>query len=76
MTNSKSATTVIFQSLNVNVLEDVSGIFIGDNIQWDFSSHLKQNYGFGAVHGERNAVHNPFNIVYDPDEIDHPIIQA
>ena len=76
MLGKKSSTTVIFKSLNVNVIEDASGVFIGDNTQWNFSSHLKQNYGFGAVHGEKNSVNNPYNIVYDPDEVDHPVNQC
>lgn len=76
MSNKKFSTTVIFNSINVNAIDDLSGIFVGDNIQWNWSQSYKENFGFGAIVGKDNFVYRPLNIVYDPDVIDYPVNQT
>lgn len=74
MFNNKLPSGVIFESINVNSINTLSGIFIGDNSQWYWKSQSKSNSAFGSVHGEGNILLNPLNIVIDPDQIDNPQI--
>ncbi|MDC3413711.1 hypothetical protein NC797_13770 [Aquibacillus sp. 3ASR75-11] len=61
-----------FNSINVNSIDENSGIFTGNNNQYNWSSHSKENSGFGTIKGKRNLVIRPYNIVIDPDQIDNP----
>jgi hypothetical protein len=76
MSNKKSSTTVIFNSINVNAIDDISGIFVGDNIQWNWSQSYKENFGLGSIIGTYNFVYRPLNIVNDPDVVDYPVNQT
>lgn len=63
-----------FDSINVNAIETTSGIFIGGpNLQYGWSSHGKQNSGFGTIQGTRNQVSQLTIAVSDDDFIDTPI---
>jgi hypothetical protein len=67
---------VQFDRLNVMMIHSSSGIFIGENRQWDWHTHLKTNAGFGVMAGTNNqSIHNR-NIVMDEDFIDAPIISS
>ncbi|OCL26257.1 hypothetical protein U472_09610 [Orenia metallireducens] len=65
---------VVFESINVNSINTLSGIFVGDNLQCFWRAQNKLNSGFGEVKGEGNLVLTPFNVVADPDCIDNPSI--
>lgn len=64
---------VQFDKIVVNTIEVNSGIFVGTNLQYSWSSHNKVNASFAAVSGERNEVARNVNIIYDNDMIDTPI---
>lgn len=76
MANKKSSTTVVFNSINVNAIDDLSGIFVGDNIQFNWGLNYKENHGFGTIIGRDNRIFNPLNVVNDPDIIDYPVNQT
>jgi hypothetical protein len=62
--------------INVLVIDNTSGIFIGENFQSYWTTHTKTNSGFGEVSGRGNIVNNSTNIVIDPDEIDNPFYKT
>lgn len=62
-----------FNNINVNSIESSSGVFIGPNVQWGWSSHMKRMNGFGTVTGMLNRISHSVNVIYDNDLIDTPI---
>lgn len=72
MKEKKFSGGVIFNSINVNAIDSLSGIFIGENRQWNWFSSSKTNSGLGTIQGEDNVMLNSINIVIDPDLIDNP----
>ena len=72
----KKSGSIIFNSVNVNSVDTVSGIFIGDNSQSNWSSTGKTNSGFGRVIGEMNSVRILLNLLSDPDVVDSPYISG
>jgi len=60
-------------NINVNRIDSSSGIFVGTNAQWGWSSHAKNVSGFGAVTGMLNRLSANVSVVYDNDLIDTPI---
>ncbi|WP_274362171.1 hypothetical protein [Paenibacillus thermotolerans] len=62
---------VIFNKLNVNLVEDGSGIFIGANQAIGWSSIGKTNEGFGSL--TNASLSRSVNVVYDSDVIDTKI---
>jgi hypothetical protein len=62
---------VILRGLNVDALNNCSGVFIGRNFTSDWESISKANNGFGPVDGCR--VKNSIHIVSDQDLIDSPV---
>jgi hypothetical protein len=62
-----------FDSINVNVIESNSGIFIGTNYQFCWNSHSKKNIAFGELSGHSNIIQQNMNLLCDNDLIDTPI---
>ncbi|WP_058303357.1 hypothetical protein [Gorillibacterium timonense] len=60
-------------NINVNRIDSASGIFVGTNAQWGWSSHGKSISGFGSVTGMLNRLSANVSVVYDNDLIDTPI---
>lgn len=60
-------------NINVNKIQSASGIFVGTNAQWGWSSHGKSIAGFGSVTGMMNRLSANLGVVYDNDLIDTPI---
>lgn len=65
-----------FDQIQVSVIDSASGIFIGTNTQWNWTSTNKANAGFGFVDGEMNRIQNNINAVYDNDAIDAPVTRG
>lgn len=61
-----------FDAIHVNSITDGSGIFIGTNIQVNWSTSGKGNNGLGEINGDHNYVLYNINTVYDNDIIDAP----
>ena len=57
--------------ISVNTIDTASGIFIGTNYAQNWSSHRKNNYGFGSV--SNSQVLNNTSYVIDDDWVDTPI---
>lgn len=57
--------------ISVNQIDTASGIFIGTNYAQNWSSHRKNNYGFGSV--SHSQVSNNTSCVIDQDWVDTPI---
>lgn len=72
-TKEQSAYKISFNTIQVNSITNASGIFVGNNTQMNWSSHNKENIGFGTVDGNQNRLKGNHNIVIDPDVIDHPV---
>ncbi|GGF98162.1 hypothetical protein [Paenibacillus abyssi] len=71
MNNCPQNTSVIFNKLIVNAVEDTSGIFIGTNLAIGWSTYTKSNQGVGSV---KNAnISKALNIVNDQDMMDMPV---
>jgi hypothetical protein len=60
--------SVVFQKLIVNNIENASGIFIGTNQAWGWSSYGKTNQGFGTLSG--STLSHAVGVVHDPDVVD------
>ncbi|MBC8079961.1 MAG: hypothetical protein H7X86_06425 [Gorillibacterium sp.] len=63
-------TQIELGNIIVTQLDSGSGIFIGSNAQWGWSSHGKNVSGFGTVAGMLNRLTNNISVVYDNDLID------
>ncbi|MBM7624455.1 hypothetical protein [Sporohalobacter salinus] len=74
MSKKKVSSNVVFESINVDSISNLSGVFVGNNSQWFWKSQNKSNTAFGAVDGENNFVLKPLNLVIDPDNVDNPTI--
>jgi hypothetical protein len=61
---------VRFDSIDVNVIENSSGIFIGSNQQNYWNSASKSNLSIGDVSGGNNLFLYNINILFDNDFID------
>ncbi|MEC0228081.1 hypothetical protein [Paenibacillus alba] len=61
-----------FDSIHVNTIGDSSGIFVGTNMQFFWTSSSKSNSGMGEISGDNNYMLNNVNTVYDNDIIDAP----
>lgn len=61
---------VLFHKLEVGLIVDNSGVFIGTNQAHMWSSHNKTNNGFGSLEGEARGC---VNLVMDNDLIDAPV---
>ena len=61
---------VQFDRVNVMMIHSSSGVFVGENRQWNWRTNLKTNAGFGVVAGEYNQSIQNRNIVIDDDLMD------
>jgi len=61
---------VLFRTLQVNVVENTSGIFIGTNQAIGWRSYGKTNEGFGKWSG--GTLTNAVSAVFDSDGVDAP----
>lgn len=67
----RRVTNLIIKGINVNSLDTASGIFVGINTVNNWSSHHKNNHGFGIVY--HSQVTDTFSLVIDNDVIDSPM---
>lgn len=62
-----------FGKFTINQLSNSSGVFSGDNIQSNFTSHSHKNEGSGTTSGEKNILTNNKHVVAkkpnDQDEL-------
>ncbi len=70
--NDKTPKNIMFDSINVQSISACSGIFIGENVQYEWETHGKVNSGAGSMTGDYNIMVRVFNVVYDNDWIDFP----
>lgn len=63
---------VQFDRIVVNTIGPNSGIFVGTNLQYGWSSHNKTNASFSGL-GDHSEVSRNVNVIYDNDMIDTPI---
>ncbi|MBU8785835.1 MULTISPECIES: hypothetical protein [Bacillus] len=57
--------------ISVNSIDTSSGIFVGTNYAHNWSSHRKNNYGFGSI--SNSQISNNYSYVTDNDIVDTPI---
>ncbi|RKN86401.1 hypothetical protein [Paenibacillus ginsengarvi] len=62
---------VQFDKIVVNSIGPNSGIFVGTNLQYGWSSHNKTNASIQGV--ENGTVSGNINVFYDDDLIDMPV---
>ncbi|MCM3768483.1 hypothetical protein [Neobacillus niacini] len=67
----KIINNLIIKGISVNNIDTTSGIFVGINNVNNWSSHQKNNHGFGSV--SNSQVSENFSMVIDNDVIDTPI---
>lgn len=63
---------VQFDRIVVNSIGPNSGIFVGTNLQYGWSSHNKTNASLSGM-GDGSEVSRNVNVIYDNDMIDTPI---
>lgn len=69
MTNFDGTTYVALNNINVNVISNSAGIFIGPNNQWGWSSHYKE-VDIMTVKGNNNIARFNNNNIFDQDLVD------
>lgn len=69
----KSNFFVQFDRIIVNSMMMNSGIFVGTNLQYGWSSHNKTNGGLMGISGDENIIHHNAYVLHDNDKIDTPI---
>jgi hypothetical protein len=67
----KIINNLILNGITVNSIDTASGIFVGINTVNNWSSHRKNNQGFGILNN--SFVSNNFSLVIDNDIIDTPV---
>ncbi|MFB5192624.1 hypothetical protein [Alicyclobacillus fastidiosus] len=65
--------SMVFGNIIVNNINHTSGIFVGENMQFGWSGHMKANHGFGYNMGYLNHTQINAVFIYDNDLIDSPI---
>jgi hypothetical protein len=65
-----SANVISFDKINVNSMQQNSGVFVGQSNLNGLDQHQKQNGAYGTTVGGSNVSVGNCNIVYDPDVID------
>ncbi|WAH37228.1 hypothetical protein [Alicyclobacillus dauci] len=68
-----SSVSVGFGNIIVNNINHTSGVFVGENLQFGWSAHMKVNQGFGYLMGYLNTAQINGVFIYDNDLIDAPI---
>ncbi len=69
----KTSLVVQFDRIMVNALATNSGVFVGTNTQYGWSSHSKTNASLMGISGDGNRIYENVNVIYDNDGIDTPI---
>lgn len=64
---------VQFDRIVVNAMETNSGVFVGTNLQYSWSSHSKTNASITGISGQNHEITSNINVIYDNDMIDTPI---
>lgn len=67
------AIPIIYNAVNVNGQYTNTTVSIGENAQSGWSAHSKNNFASGPQMGS-NLIITPMNYIFDPDNIDSPII--
>lgn len=62
-----------FDRIMVNAMDTNSGIFVGTNLQYGWSSHSKSNTNVHGISGDGNVLSSNVNVLYDNDHIDTQI---
>lgn len=57
-------------SISIGTIEGASCINFGNNFPTNFTSHKKQNQGFGSITGDHNDLKHIFSRLDDRDVID------
>lgn len=73
MSSGNENAIVQFGNVSVNSMANASGVFIGTNTQYGWSSHEKENEALGLVFGDLNIMYGNINLLNDCDFIDAPI---
>jgi hypothetical protein len=73
MADNPNTLVVHFDKIMVNSISTNSGIFVGTNSQYGWSSHSKSNANISDIVGDGNEFQNNVNILHDDDLIDTPI---
>ena len=66
----KNNQVISFNNITVYTLTGGAGIFVGSNVQLNWSSRSHENIGLGKVTGDYNLIHQNVNIVSDDDIVD------
>jgi hypothetical protein len=66
----KMTMLVHFNQINVNAIENASGIFVGTNTQLGWDTHNKSNVAMGHISGDYNRLYHNINILQDGDFMD------
>lgn len=61
---------VAIGSIQVQLIAQNAGIFVGRNLPVNWRSQLKSNSAGGTVAGDGNILYQTMNIINDPDVID------
>ncbi|RXI96404.1 hypothetical protein DS745_22070 [Anaerobacillus alkaliphilus] len=62
----KKTTNVILQSINVNIIDTNSGVFVGDNLQYNWNSSIKTSTGF-TISGQKNLAQGNITSIVKKD---------
>jgi hypothetical protein len=73
METGKTNFMIAFDRIMVNAMETNSGIFVGTNLQYGWSSHNKTNASISGISGDGNELKANVNVIYDNDAIDTSI---
>lgn len=70
MTEDGDGINIKLNNITINVVQTSSGIFVGNNVQWGWSSHGKSNLALAIEDSNRNTLKNNHNIICDNDYFD------
>ncbi|WAH35266.1 hypothetical protein [Alicyclobacillus dauci] len=59
-----------FDKINVNSMQQNSGVFVGQSNINGQDTHEKENVGYGSVYGTNNRSLGNVSVVHDPDLVD------
>ncbi|MDQ0214877.1 hypothetical protein J2S13_001274 [Oikeobacillus pervagus] len=66
--------TIIFNTIAANGMETNAAIFVGENSASGWDSNNKNQTSIGFIFGVGNAFPYNFNLLYDNDYLDTPIV--
>ena len=65
-----SSQVVGFERIDINSIQENSGVFVGQSNINGLDRNTKENKGYGGTYGNGSVSLGNQNIVYDPDIID------